>query len=599
MLKLQEEQEILKKVMTIFAKKLKTLKFTLLQKNRKMLIYGRGLMIQFVFVGFKGDTDLDYLEKLSSRLKDQFKAKSLIFKDTLLNEGLVHIKVSDESDSECDLSFEIATFNGEKQLLIQINIVDPENFNELAYMLKAGIKDYLIKDWDECIWLKDSQSALYAHQLYLQIYNAENSLRELINLIMIKEMGVKWWESYVSENLIKTFKDREAPYKITAPMYKNIDTMLLSLNSNHLSQIMKYKKKKWIPEYNEKVERLIFSNETKDLKSIQGILLNQFEIQVDLWKSLFSRYFDDAFLEEWTTFCKNRNHIAHNKLIDKVANRSIKENIINIQGKIDNALQQFHSQAVSDESKIELEKITLENEKEIMEEESGIKVHDNAEINQIFNEEISRIMMLIEDEFHFRSDLILHDYNSEQNQHFFNIKSKLVNENEMNFYQKKYLSDEPGSSSDLIIEIYLEQELQYTYNIVYQNGEAYFDDEQSNYLPMMQNRLEELDDDQFLEDLNQIIDSSFPNKVEEISGWHYESVKDGGPEVVADFNCEECGEETVSIYDEFHTFGVCVSCGHNQSNSIEECMRCETYYNSNIEGGHGFCDSCSSFIASQ
>lgn len=127
-------------------------------------------------------------------------------------------------------------------------------FSELAYMLKEGIKNHLRRDWNECIWLKDSQSALYAHQLYSHIYKAENSLREFINLLMIKEMGVKWWESYVSENLIKTFKDREGPYKITAPMYKNIDAMLLSLNSDHLSQIMKYKKKKWVPEYNEKIE---------------------------------------------------------------------------------------------------------------------------------------------------------------------------------------------------------------------------------------------------------------------------------------------------------------------------------------------------------
>lgn len=93
------------------------------------------------------------------------------------------------------------------------------------------------------------------------------------------------------------------------------------------------------------------------------------------------------------------------------------------------------------------------------------------------------------------------------------------------------MSDEPGASSKLTIEIYLEQEVQYSYEVIYQNGKAYFDEEQGNYLPRIQNSLERLDDYQFLEDLNQIIDSNFPNNVEEISGWHYESVKNGGPEV--------------------------------------------------------------------
>lgn len=53
-----------------------------------------------------------------------------------------------------------------------------------------------------------------------------------------------------------------------------------------------------------------------------------------------------------------------------------------------------------------------------MEEESGIKVYNEVEINQIFIEEATRIIMLIEDEFHFRSVLILNTYNNEQNQLF-------------------------------------------------------------------------------------------------------------------------------------------------------------------------------------
>ncbi|MFS0752948.1 hypothetical protein [Oceanobacillus sp. 1P07AA] len=557
-------------------------------------------MIQFVFVDFKGEHDIDYLQKTSEMLEKKIPLNSFEVDRLDGPEDAIIIKVVDKSGSECVLFFELATFDTKKQLLIQINIEDPENFSELAYMLKEEIKNHLRKDWNECIWLKDSQSALYAYQLYSLIYNTENSLREFINLLMIKEMGVKWWESYVSENLIKTFKDREGSYKTTAPMYTNIDTMLLSLNSDHLSQIMTYKKKKWNPEYNEKIEKLIYSSKEKDLKSVQGILLSQLKTEVDLWKHLFSKYFDDDFMNEWGDFCKNRNHIAHNKLIDKSANSIMRKNIKCVQKKIDNAFKRFHSLTLSDESKKELEKIWLEDQKVIMQEQSGISVDDEESIKQIFIEEATRIIMLIEDELHFRSDLILKDYSIEDGKPFFNIQSKLVDEIEIDIYFLiRYLSDEPGGSSKLTVQIDSEQQTEYSYEIIYQNGEAYFDEDQSNYMPVIQNGLEEIDDNLFLEDLNEIIDSHFPNKVNEISIMNYTSIKDGGTEVVGNFCCEECGEETVSIDEDFYTFGVCVNCGHDQSSSIKSCMRCENLYNHNIDGSHSICENCVSFIESQ
>ncbi|GLO68478.1 hypothetical protein [Oceanobacillus kimchii] len=557
-------------------------------------------MIQFVFVDFKGEHDIDYLQKTSQMLEKKIPLNSFEVDRLDGPEDAIIIKVVDKSGSECVLFFELATFDTKKQLLIQINIEDPENFSELAYMLKEEIKNHLRKDWNECIWLKDSQSALYAYQLYSLIYNTENSLREFINLLMIKEMGVKWWESYVSENLIKTFKDREGSYKTTAPMYTNIDTMLISLNSDHLSQIMTYKKKKWNPEYNEKIEKLIYSSKEKDLKSVQGILLSQLKTEVDLWKHLFSKYFDDDFINEWGDFCKNRNHIAHNKLIDKRANSIMRKNIKCVQKKIDNAFKRFHSLTLSDESKKELEKIWLEDQKQIMEEESGISVYDGEQIEQFFIEEANRILMLIEDELHFRNDLVLKDYSIEDGKPFFNIQSKLVDEIEIDiYYLIRYLSDEPGGSSKLTIQIILDQETEYSYEIIYQNGKAYFDEDQSNYMPLTQNGLEKLDENLFLEDLNGIIDFHFPNKVNEISISNYTSIKDGGTEVVGDFCCEECGEETVSIDEDFYTFGVCVNCGHEQSSSIKSCMRCEKLYHLNIDGGHSICENCEDFIESQ
>lgn len=560
-------------------------------------------MIQYIFVDLKKEISSEYLDNISTEIVDSINAE--LIGEYPMKENVLFFQFQNNAKHTCDLILELSTFNQVKQLMVQINFENPEedslqNFNDLAYDLKVKVKDILRRDWIECIWLKDSQSAQFAEQLYSKVYSVENRLREFINLIMINSMGVKWWETYVSSHLQDTFNNRRKDYGVVAPLYKNVDARLLSINTDHLTDIMTFKLKSWQPQFNEDIEKLVFSEELKDLRSLQGKLREQFVTKVDLWESLFSKYFDDTFLNNWSSFCKNRNHIAHNKLIDKRAYQMILESANTVFDKIESAFQTYHEQTQSDELKEEILRTFMEYEVEIMEAQAGIEINSAQNIQNQFCEELLNIDSVVEDAYHFRNDINITESNvsDAEEQQFLCITSSL-SDKKIILQSEMILDGEPGATSNTIIKVFLETEEgtteKFTYEMTYQNGDAGFDPEQGTYMPIHYNELNEIDYNQLLLDLEELISTHFPDKVAEIASWD----REGGLKVVGDFECEECGHETVSIHERFHEIGTCVSCGQNQADSLNNCARCEEYYNFTLDGDRDYCEECSQYIESQ
>lgn len=57
-----------------------------------------------------------------------------------------------------------------------------------------------------------------------------------------------------------------------------------------------------------------------------GYIQKKRRVNVDIWKDLFEQYFDFE-LSIITDFIKNRNHIAHNKLLNWISMQKIKQNV--------------------------------------------------------------------------------------------------------------------------------------------------------------------------------------------------------------------------------------------------------------------------------
>lgn len=73
------------------------------------------------------------------------------------------------------------------------------------------------------------------------------------------------------------------------------------------------------------------------------------------------------------------------------------------------------------------------------------------------------------------------------------------------------------------------------------------------------------------------------------------SIKNGGGPVVADWDCHNCGEKGVSLYEKLAPIGECAFCSHRHH--VEFCERCGYAIDVMLEGRHLFdsiywCDSC-------
>ena len=84
-------------------------------------------------------------------------------------------------------------------------------------------------------------------------------------------------------------------------------------------------------------------------KSVFDSLLEMRKVKVDIWKDIFEKYFDEKIQKEITNFIKNRNHVAHNKLLTMASYDKMRINILEIQTLFDKAEDAFMSEEPSDE----------------------------------------------------------------------------------------------------------------------------------------------------------------------------------------------------------------------------------------------------------
>mgnify|MGYP007111633939 CR=1 FL=1 len=73
-------------------------------------------------------------------------------------------------------------------------------------------------------------------------------------------------------------------------------------------------------------------------------------VKIDFWEDLFKAYFDGADKQKLiTNFIKNRNHVAHNKLLNQAGAQMIKENATEFRQMISDANNVFEESVPSDE----------------------------------------------------------------------------------------------------------------------------------------------------------------------------------------------------------------------------------------------------------
>ncbi|QED47015.1 hypothetical protein [Cytobacillus dafuensis] len=572
-------------------------------------------VIKFVMVNPTEDIPVNYIDNFVRDLAhNQDIIKSCdVYDTTQFGEK---IKLESENSRLYFIETEIYTYNNSKHLFVSIvpQFINQEFDKDLSE-LKFIIKNSLRKDWEECIWLKDEQSSSFAKELYADIHELENQLRQFINIVMIRNFGVNWWDKYTTRKIKDKYKARFSSYKRVAQSYANVSDRLLSIDTDDLLEIMTLKINKFAPENDHVVTNLLESlKETGDISTVAAEykkviekLRKECEVEIDLWDSLFGKYFPEGFIDEWSDFGKNRNHVAHNKLLDLNAYKTIKKSIKAVATSLSSAEKKFNDTSFSDEEKEIIQEIEEERKAELemleferMESEAGIRILDSSSICEIFAENVSGYIESIRDSIYFRDDLETEpstfSYGEGTDNELLSIQSKLT-ENKLVITSNLEIDEESGGESVLTLKLLSNGELVETCNLTYTNGEAELADDQSYYLPTKYNKFSEGLISEFINEVESQIANLFPNLVKKVESAKYEAAKNGGKYPVADSECEECSEQYICIDDSICEIGTCVNCGH--FNEIQKCDRCDQYYNPEVEGNSSFCQGCVDYIDKQ
>lgn len=565
-------------------------------------------MIRFLVVKPKQAIEDSYITNLIDILNEPTNSIECLIYDNKEADWKVKIDGTNNSGTFF-ANFSLNTYDGVAQLIVFIEPqrVEP-NFNNELHRIKVLIKDTLLKQWEKCVWLYDEQSIYFAEILYGRMYRVENLLRSVISNIMVTHIGIEWWEKLAPLQLKETYQKRVRGYKSLTKDFKNVDDFLLAIDTDHLKNIMTHTTKEWTPSYDSEIESLLERDNQADYGRIMGLLKKQLKNKQNLWDTLFRNYFKGNpdfeesisdtidFLEAWDEYCKYRNHIAHNKLLDFHAFELIKNNVNLVESLIIEADKRFQSSKVSDEQKREAHELIMEFELEQrMYDAAGVKVYSEDRIQQIMQKLFYQFALDIEEEIN-RLDLesTVEDEPisiPEKFSSILQIESKIDETKIIVQVKTEEVSGDAGETSVFLVQLVnSEGEAIEDCKVEWRNGNAEWSAEDGFY---KQTTKEYLDDEELnllKENILENLDHYFTNYIDELDSGKYASIKDGDKYPICNDVCENCGELTVSIDDNILSYGTCASCGYE--NEISTCMRCDEEF----IGTSDICESCQDYI---
>lgn len=498
------------------------------------------------------------------------------------------------------IGVEYSTYEKNYELMVSIQsenyIISTEN--EYLERLKRIVKNFIKIKHKKIFWLYDSESEFLATDLYPKVFTVENLARKFITLVMNRKFGIHWWK-LVSLKIQEKHKSRFGGYKAIIDNFKDVDERLMSIDTGDLHDILSNKVMKW-----ESSEENIMELTQPNLHSenLAKILQRQQVVYSDWWQTIFSPLLPESFLSEFKDFELNRNHIAHNKLIDKAAYKSILHSIDVVQKALDCGLEkmslELKSKEVLKEEEFELLQEVLMSERnlELKEIESGVIIRNSNQILALFNDELSRLYESIEESFRFSEYLNFSDYteleNCNSNSVVFEIQNK-IDGYVISFEANTDINDSEGSQSFLYLEYKKDgsPSLEEIGSVSYNYGEVEFNEFQGNYMPIQMDGISEHEMSRLGEKIVDIINSEFTDYKEIAESSKYSIIKDGGPDPILDLPCQECGEEWICVDETITDFGRCLNCG--EINEVTECEHCgRNDFGSPSEDEPFLCEEC-------
>lgn len=570
-------------------------------------------LVKFVLI--KNDTPItsyyDYLRGVFGKVQTK----------GLVNDVEVHY-INDELEHEYAISFvdvgqvierewiiyaEFGTFPLGMQLELNICSEDFEPTIDYGYLetLKLTIKEVLKPDWKNIVWLYDKDAEVLSTDLYARFFCVENKLRKLINEVLFRTYGLGWWDRFSSSGIKNKYLSRRKGYKTVVDGFKNIDDHLLAIDVGDLFKIITFKRYSWKPQNDPAIEDAMNDPTDDNAHRIVELLKKQLVVDTDLWTLHFSKYFDANFEAEFHTFELNRNHVAHNKILDRAAYKSIYKSITAIEEYLNRANETLNQELLSTENKaaIEIERQIQEaqyNERiqEWKENDGNISIRTNDEIMEMFAEVLSEAHGDIVDALRFRSDIEISDLlfdTTQYNGTLFYVVSNVSSERWDILYNICVDDSEGASSTMQIIADWVDgnegAESKVIASIEYRNGEVEYDEDQGYYVPITDDGIEVNDIHNFVVVAIDLIDKSVKNFKEEADLLRLERIKDGGDSPIAEgLLCWNCMDESICVDESIAECGTCLNCGEHTD--VAACERCGSIFEDEFGDEIKLCPNC-------
>ncbi|HDR7471923.1 hypothetical protein [Bacillus toyonensis] len=564
-------------------------------------------LVQFVMINLKNSgSEFDfesYTKKLLENIKKDLRTNDFNFFSSNTKTKKCSITIDDIY--EFIISFTYIRSNTISQLKVEISGDDLNRLDSNLHNLKTQLKDLMLVEWEECLWLQDIQAEEFSDILYGKVHKVENALRRLINTILFYNLGGNWWETYMPTNLVQGYKKRDEQFKNRSHSFKNIHTSLMSIDTGDLISILTFKTHK-VKEVNlfaspntnnlgiqdfQYIMSDILNGQKLDIhkEKLTGILEDTLEVDKDFGKEFFEPWFScnlDYFIGKWKGFCADRNHVAHNKLIDIKLFKKYRKNMEELLGIIIEAEKKFNNHLDSEMEQY-LEKLE---EQEVMQmmgdyeaelhyrrkirEEAAVEILEEDEILEKFKAIVSEAFENLQEMFYYRSDIEVEfkEQSLLNNEKSFEITNSYFDRTLHMATEVTIDSSECGVSTVNFILFY-NNTPQTTFKITFTNGSSYFNDDQGTYMPDNEAELD-IDD---LEEIETEICCFMENFMPEIE-----------EDNIASFPCEQCNKYSINLSeDNGFEIGTCLYCEH--PNRVGECKQCGKTLNSSTDK---VCDEC-------
>lgn len=486
------------------------------------------------------------------------------------------------SESQYRVSFTIDTYGDSKaRLKVKIEQIEPrEEYDMLLEQLKIAIKDRLIRDWNRCIWMTDEQSEALCTMIYPIVFETENEMRALVNKVLIHYIGVDWIKKIGMEKYDLSYENLVGDFRRISPQYEGVDDTFFSMTLETMMEIIKKGKI-----YDENVTissadwKTLNDKKKKSGDAVLGYIQAKRKVNVDIWKDIFEKYFDFE-LSVITDFIKNRNHIAHNKLLNWISMQKIKQNVELLKSYIESADQKFEESDLSEELYMTID-AQQESEREAEEErdweenylryriqgETGVEILTIDGVIEKFNELLDKLYTEIYDELYFNPCFSIsqqYAIDEETNdQILFKVQSNAVKESEIEVVVSLWLDGNMNSDSSAIISCRKTNEKDnylFKAEIRYHNGSGYEDYDLGGVYLDSESELDDSELNDFKKELIVYTEEELNPMIKQLAVYNKANKKP-----VSDETCYECDKKGISVMRDFYPEGFCCFCGTDNS----------------------------------